>query len=124
MQNIERVNDTLQDLRGLRVQLHIDDFGTGYSSLSYLSRLRIDSLKIDHSFVRAMAPSGEDYEIVRTIINLAHNLGMDVVAEGVETAEHTRLLRDLGCEYAQGYFFSRPLEASAAEDLLRRNPSW
>jgi len=124
MENIDTVNETLQELRGLHVQLHIDDFGTGYSSLSYLSRLKIDSLKIDGSFVSRMEKGGENYEIVRTIVSLAHNLGMDVVAEGVETPEHLEQLRSLGCEFAQGYHFAKPLEAKAAEELLAQDRRW
>jgi EAL domain-containing protein (putative c-di-GMP-specific phosphodiesterase class I) len=98
--------------------LHIDDFGTGYSSLSYLQRFDADALKVDRSFVTKMSDSKDSAELVRTIVNMAHNLGMKVVAEGVETAEQYTLLRALGCEYVQGYLFSKPVPAAAAALLL------
>jgi diguanylate cyclase (GGDEF)-like protein len=118
MENIETATQMLQQMRDLGVQLSIDDFGTGYSSLSYLHRFPIDTLKIDKSFVMEMVDNNENIEIVRTIIMLAQNLGMDVIAEGVETKEQLALLRRLKCEKGQGYYFSRPLETTAAENLL------
>jgi diguanylate cyclase (GGDEF)-like protein/PAS domain S-box-containing protein len=118
MENIETATQMLQQMRDLGVQLSIDDFGTGYSSLSYLHRFPIDTLKIDKSFVMEMVDNNENIEIVRTIIMLAQNLGMDVIAEGVETKEQLALLRRLKCEKGQGYYFSRPLETNAAENLL------
>ncbi|HVF56641.1 MAG TPA: EAL domain-containing protein, partial [Pyrinomonadaceae bacterium] len=105
-------------LRTLGLQLSIDDFGTGYSSLSYLHRFPISTLKIDRSFVNLMEDNNENAEIVRTIIMLARNLNMDVVAEGVETVGQLTQLRALKCEYAQGYLFSKPLDAASAEKLL------
>jgi EAL domain-containing protein (putative c-di-GMP-specific phosphodiesterase class I) len=118
MENIEMATEMLHQLRDLGVQLSIDDFGTGYSSLSYLHKFPIDTLKIDRSFVIKMIDNNENIEIVRTIIMLAQNLGMDVIAEGVETNEQLALLRKLKCENGQGYYFSRPLETAAAETLL------
>lgn len=118
MENIDTATEMLKQLRTLGVQLSIDDFGTGYSSLSYLHRFPIDTLKIDRSFVIRMVDNNENIEIVRTIIMLAQNLGMDVVAEGVETKEQLGLLRKLGCENGQGYFFSRPTHASGAEKII------
>ncbi len=118
MENIEMATQMLQQLRDLGVQLSIDDFGTGYSSLSYLHRFPIDTLKVDKSFVMAMVDNNENIEIVRTIIMLAQNLGMDVIAEGIETKEQLALLRKLKCEKGQGYYFSKPLEKAAAENLL------
>jgi diguanylate cyclase (GGDEF)-like protein/PAS domain S-box-containing protein len=118
MENIETATQMLQQLRDLGVQLSIDDFGTGYSSLSYLHRFPIDTLKIDKSFVMKMIDNNENIEIVRTIIMLAQNLGMDVIAEGVETKEQLAVLRKLKCEKGQGYYFSKPLEKNAAETLL------
>ena len=112
------VRETLTMLRKLGLRLHIDDFGTGYSSLSYLQRFDADALKVDRSFVLKMLESEDDAELVRTIVSMAHNLGMKVVAEGVETAEQYKLLRALGCEYVQGYLFSRPVTATAAALLL------
>ncbi len=118
MENIETATDMLRQLRALGVQLSIDDFGTGYSSLSYLHRFPIDTLKIDRSFVTRMTENNENAEIVRTIVVLAQNLGMDVVAEGVETKEQLALLRKLGCENGQGYFFSKPVSHEGAEKII------
>jgi diguanylate cyclase (GGDEF)-like protein/PAS domain S-box-containing protein len=118
MEDIEAATAMLHQLRDLGIQLSIDDFGTGYSSLSYLHRFPIDTLKIDRSFVIKMIENNENIEIVRTIIMLAQNLGMDVIAEGVETKEQLALLRKLKCENGQGYYFSTPLEAVDAENLL------
>ncbi len=118
MENIETATEMLRQLRALGVQLSIDDFGTGYSSLSYLHRLPINTLKVDRSFVGRMAEHNENLEIVRTIITLAKNLGLDVVAEGIETQDQVAQLRQLDCEYGQGYLFSKPLEAAAAEELM------
>jgi diguanylate cyclase (GGDEF)-like protein/PAS domain S-box-containing protein len=118
MENVEAATEMLKQLRALGVQLSIDDFGTGYSSLSYLHRFPIDTLKIDRSFVTQMSENNENAEIVRTIVMLAQNLSMDVVAEGVETNEQLALLRKLGCENGQGYFFSRPLDVAGAEKII------
>ncbi len=122
LENAEQATDVINGLKGLGVELYIDDFGTGYSSLSYLQRLPIDKVKIDRSFVGRMEEGDEARTLVHTVIELAHNLGMTTVAEGVETARHVAILQDLGCEYAQGYFFARPLNARAASSLLARNP--
>ena len=118
MENIDTATDMLRQLRALGVQLAIDDFGTGYSSLSYLHRFPIDTLKIDRSFVTRMSENNENTEIVRTIVVLAQNLGMDVVAEGVETNEQLVLLQKLGCENGQGYFFSKPVAPNGAEKII------
>jgi diguanylate cyclase (GGDEF)-like protein len=118
MENIDTATEMLKQLRALGVQLSIDDFGTGYSSLSYLHRFPIDTLKVDRSFVMRMVDNNENIEIVRTILMLAQNLGMDVVAEGVETKEQLALLRKLGCENGQGYFFSRPVSVAGAEKII------
>ncbi|HEV3468035.1 MAG TPA: EAL domain-containing protein [Pyrinomonadaceae bacterium] len=114
IENTETVTQMLLQLRALGVRLSMDDFGTGYSSLSYLHRFPIHTLKIDRSFVSG---DGEN-EIVRTIIMLARNMGMDIVAEGVETREQLAYLRELKCEYGQGFLFSRPLDVAAACELL------
>jgi diguanylate cyclase (GGDEF)-like protein/PAS domain S-box-containing protein len=116
--------ETLRQLKALGVRLAIDDFGTGYSSLSYLHRLPFDTLKVDRSFVVRMSTDRESRDIVETIITLAHKLGKDVVAEGVETNAHRAELAGLGCGYAQGYFFSRPLDAEAAGLLLSAGATW
>ena len=123
MENAELATNTLLQLRKLGVHLSIDDFGTGYSSLSYLHRFPVNTLKIDRSFIGRMAKGDENSEIVRTICTLANNLGMEVVAEGVETREQLELLRSLKCEYGQGYLFSRPVNAEAATALVLEDPS-
>jgi EAL domain-containing protein (putative c-di-GMP-specific phosphodiesterase class I) len=110
--------EVLGSLRRLGVSLLMDDFGTGYSSLSYLHSFPIDVLKIDRSFVGRMTDGEQPLQIVRTIIELARVLGMDVVAEGIETAEQYRLLRDLGCRFGQGFLFARPLAADQVTELL------
>ena len=118
MQDAERTARVLSELKVLGVHTSIDDFGTGYSSLSHLRRLPLDVLKLDRSFVSEMLNNNESREIVHTIISLAHILCMDVVAEGVETAEQANQLRSLGCKYAQGYFFSKPMNQAGAEAFL------
>jgi diguanylate cyclase (GGDEF)-like protein/PAS domain S-box-containing protein len=118
MENIKAATALLRQLRALGLRLSIDDFGTGYSSLSYIHRFPIDTLKIDRSFVIHIVDNSENIEIVRTIVMLAQNLGLDVIAEGVETKEQVALLRKLGCEYGQGYFFSKPTSVSGAEKLI------
>ena len=120
MENAEVATTMLQQLKSLGIQLAIDDFGTGYSSLSYLHRFPIDTLKIDRSFINRIDVNGENLEIVRTIVTLAWNLGMDVIAEGVETAKQLAQLKALKCEYAQGYFFARPLDQEAASALVAK----
>lgn len=119
----ERAGAVLSELKALGVRLSIDDFGTGYSSLSRLQRFPFDTLKIDRSFIANMDKDAEGREIVRTIITLAHNLGLTVVAEGTETEEQINLLQRLDCELAQGYFFSRPADAEAMAELLVKNYS-
>ena len=110
----------LGELKALGIQLSIDDFGTGYSSLSYLHQFPVDTLKIDQSFVSRIDATSQNLEIVRTIIMLAHNLGMGVIAEGVETTDQALQLRRLGCELAQGFLYSRPVDVTGATALLRR----
>lgn len=122
MENAESTAAKLLEIKALGIQLGIDDFGTGYSSLSYLHRFPVDILKIDRSFVGAM-DKHENLQIVTTIAILSQNLGMRAVAEGVETAEQAAQLRAMGCQYAQGYFFSRPIDASAIEQLLAEHSS-
>lgn len=120
MQHAEATTRTLEHLRALRVPLMIDDFGMGYSSLSYLHRFAADTLKIDGSFIGGIGPNGENSEIVRTIVALADELGMEVVAEGVETADQFRMVRILGCRSAQGYHLAHPLPAAEAAESLER----
>ena len=124
MDDAETVTDRLLQLRGIGVRLSLDDFGTGYSSLSYLHRFPLDTLKIDRSFIARMSEGGHRREIVNTIVTLGRNLGMDVVAEGVEDAAQLADLRALGCSLGQGYFFARPLADVTAFELLSQVPVW
>lgn len=117
MENAEAAALMFKQLRALGVQLSIDDFGTGYSSLSYLHRFPLNYLKIDRSFVMRLI-TDNDNAIVKTISTLAQNLGMEVIAEGIETEEQYKQLKELGCEYGQGFLFSRPVDAEAAMKLL------
>ena len=119
MENAESSIALLKQLRELNVRIGIDDFGTGYSSLSYLHQFPIDTLKIDRSFVNQLGLDEEDFMIVRTIVTLAHNLGADVIAEGVETRQQEEILKSLQCEYAQGFLFSEPVDAKTAELFFR-----
>jgi EAL domain-containing protein (putative c-di-GMP-specific phosphodiesterase class I) len=114
----------LGKLKELKVRLAIDDFGTGYSSLSYLHRFPIDTLKIDRTFVSQIASAGKNLEICRTITTLARNLGMDVVAEGVETEEQRKQLEALGCEHGQGYLFHKPMPQAAIDELVAASALW
>lgn len=119
MEKSESATETLRQLRALGVELAIDGFGTGYSSLSYLHRSPISTLKVDRSFISKIRDGDkENWEIVRTIRLLADNLGMDLIAEGVETAQQLEHLRSLRCEYGQGYYFSEPVDSMAAATLL------
>ncbi|MGH9350476.1 MAG: putative bifunctional diguanylate cyclase/phosphodiesterase [Vicinamibacterales bacterium] len=118
MERTESVIATFQELKALGVQLAIDDFGTGYSSLSYVHRFPTNSLKIDRSFVSSMGHTGEGSEIVRAIVDLAHNLHLDVIAEGVETFDQLEQLKTLGCEYAQGFLFSKAVDSRSAWSLI------
>jgi diguanylate cyclase (GGDEF)-like protein len=124
MENAEQTIRMLSHLKSLGVQLSIDDFGTGYSSLSYLHRLPVDTLKIDRSFVNSVGENGEDSEILQTIISLAKNLKMRVIAEGIETESQLNILKNLGCDYGQGYLMSKPLPKDALEDLLYHKQNW
>lgn len=119
MENVNETIETLRALRKLGVHLSIDDFGTGYSSMAYLKRFTIDKLKIDQSFIRDLATDSDDAAIVTATIAMAHNLNLTVIAEGVETQDQLKFLKDNGCEQMQGYYFSRPLPAAQITDLLR-----
>ena len=122
MENAEMAVTVLKQLKDLGVQLSVDDFGTGYSSLSYLHRFPLDTLKIDRSFVSRIGEADENGEIVRTIVTLAENLGMDVVAEGIETLGQLSELRRLNCRQGQGFLFAKPLDATAATAWLSHTP--
>lgn len=124
MDNDESATSILAQLKALGVQLVVDDFGTGYSSLARLHRFPIDLLKIERSFVSSITSDQGNLEFVKGILALAHYLDVEVVAEGVETAEQLAQLRAMNCKYGQGYFFSQPLESEAAETLLVAKPQW
>ena len=110
--------ETLQRLKQIGVGLKLDDFGTGYSSLNYLCRLPCDSLKIDRSFVASMCDDENSLQVIRAILSLAQSLGKTVVAEGIDSTRHVAQLRDLGCEFGQGFFFSRPIPPEDVVSLL------
>jgi len=118
MGDADRALSVLTELKALGVRLSIDDFGTGYSSLSRLPRFPVDALKIDRSFISNMNRDRESCEIVRLIIMLAHSVGLKVVAEGTETEDQIGELKQLGCEMAQGYFYSPPVSSQSAFGLL------
>lgn len=127
VENSQEIAQTLSQLKSLGVILCLDDFGTGYSSLSYLHRFPIDILKIDRSFVMGMSSGDDDnskIEIIQTIVALAKNMGINVVAEGVETKEQLAKLRALKCKYGQGYFFSKPVDSVTVESLLAAQCQW
>jgi diguanylate cyclase (GGDEF)-like protein/PAS domain S-box-containing protein len=124
MDNPEAVAARLGALRDLGVRLGVDDFGTGYSSLSYLHRFPVHTLKIDRSFVSRIGAAAGPGEIIRTVVALAHNLRLDTVAEGIEHRGQIDVLREMGCEFGQGYFFSRPLDRERVEDMLAAFPTW
>lgn len=118
MENWQNILDCLNSIRKLGVKLSIDDFGTGYSSLSYLQTFPVRELKIDRAFVCKIEQSSEDIEIVRAIISLAKNIGLETVAEGIETEQQLSILRELGCKFGQGFLFAKPVPADAAKFLI------
>lgn len=118
IQNIDEIARTIDGIDALGVELFLDDFGTGYSSLSYLTRLPLHLLKVDRSFINPVKDNRRSVEVARTIVNLAHNLGLRALAEGIESYEQLRRFQDLGCEYGQGYFFSAPLGPDRAAELI------
>ena len=121
MADAERSAVVLSELKALGVRLDIDDFGTGYSSLNRLQRFPVDTLKIDRAFISRMDTDPATHQIVRIIVMLAHGLRLKVVAEGVETQAQVDLLKEIGCELAQGYLYSKPAAADAIEQLLSIN---
>ena len=124
MKNAAETIELLKRLRALGVSISVDDFGTGYSSLSFLHTFPLDHLKIDRSFVETMGNGNQNRQIVRTIIALAKTLSLEIIAEGIETKEQFRKLRRLGCQYGQGYLFSRPLPVGEIETMLQDKISW
>ena len=120
MHNLNAGAGVIQRLHAMRIGLHLDDFGTGYSSLAYLHSFPVHALKVDQSFVTKMDHARQQSAIVKAIVSLAHNLGMEVIAEGVETRAQADALRALGCRRGQGFLFSQPVPAEDAERLLAR----
>ncbi len=123
MENAESMIDILNKIRSIGVGLHVDDFGTGYSSLSYLQQFPIDTLKIDYSFINRIGTNGDRAEIVKTILVLARELGMDTIAEGIENEYQMVQLRDLDCHYGQGFYIGKPMLADKVPAFLKKHPS-
>jgi len=121
MQNVDRAIDLLTMIKARGVRLAIDDFGTGYSSMSLIKRFPIDTLKIDRSFVRELPRDTEDKAIAEAIIGIGKALGLTIIAEGVETAEQERFLKDRACDQMQGYLLSKPVPADCRQDVGRKN---
>jgi EAL domain-containing protein (putative c-di-GMP-specific phosphodiesterase class I) len=118
MENSREASQLLAKLREMNIKVYIDDFGTGYSSLSYLNEFQIDALKIDRSFVSRMNNEKQSYEIAKAIVDLAHNLNLHVIAEGVEQEEQLEIIKSFKCQYAQGYFYSVPIEQEKVVSFL------
>jgi EAL domain-containing protein (putative c-di-GMP-specific phosphodiesterase class I) len=117
--DINTAQSVLNQIRNLGVGIHIDDFGTGYSSLSYLYQLPFDAVKVDRSFINQFNDNNKKRELVKSIISMTHGLGMKVIAEGIESIEQAAQLRELECDVGQGYYFYKPMDSKAAENLLR-----
>jgi len=117
MSDTEHTRGVLRSLKHLGLKLSVDDFGTGYSSLAYLKQFSLDALKIDKQFIDHLTTSSKDEAIARSIIQLGHNLGMQVIAEGVETVDQVEVLEGLGCDVVQGFYFGRPVPAGEVASL-------
>ena len=117
----ESAIDVIRHLRSIGIRISLDDFGTGYSALNYLARLPVDVLKIDQSFIKMIGKNEDSQKVIEMIKTLANHLGITVIAEGVEKAEQISFLKSINCEYIQGYFFSKPLDAKLATELLEDN---
>jgi EAL domain-containing protein (putative c-di-GMP-specific phosphodiesterase class I) len=124
MEGREAISQVLKQIHQMNVQLDMDDFGTGYSSLSYLHQFPIDSLKIDRSFVGNLGLNEETWKIVQAIVHLGKNLGMELIAEGIENLVQLRMLQTLKCEHGQGYYFAKPMEAAAIDVLMTGKLPW
>lgn len=124
VENPDHASKALKKLKELGISLAIDDFGTGYSSLSYLHMFPLDTLKIDRAFVNSMDDNENSRRIVHSIAGLAHALGMNMVAEGIETKEQRQALHALGCQYGQGYYFAKPQSANDVLALIEAGTSW
>jgi predicted signal transduction protein with EAL and GGDEF domain len=121
LMDFEQAQDSIQALKALGARISLDDFGTGYSSLSYVHRLPLDKIKIDRSFVTDIETKEACRNIVKTVVGLCRDLNVECVVEGMETEEQTAILRGLGCNSMQGYYFSRPLHGDCVDDLLHGN---
>jgi EAL domain-containing protein (putative c-di-GMP-specific phosphodiesterase class I) len=124
MENPDSIAEVLRQLKAIKAEIHMDDFGTGYSSLSYLHRFPLDVLKIDRAFVSTMNDDNDYADIIHTVVALAHTLSMQVIVEGVETEHQLTRLKTLNCDYAQGFYFAKPLGAMAAAEILENEPTW
>jgi EAL domain-containing protein (putative c-di-GMP-specific phosphodiesterase class I) len=124
IKDLDRTISILESLRKIGVKISLDDFGTGYSSLAALKYLPLDRLKIDRSFIRELRANTVDAGIVSTIVNLGHELQLNVVAEGVETIEQLEFLRSINCDAAQGFLFSRPMAAPDLESAIANGSYW
>jgi EAL domain-containing protein (putative c-di-GMP-specific phosphodiesterase class I) len=122
--NDESVITVLKDLRSLGIRLSLDDFGTGYSALNYLARFPIDALKIDRSFIKMIGVNNESLKIIEILKALANQLGLILIAEGVENAEQIPFLQSIDCEYVQGFYYAHPLDSDSATKLLVENRRW
>lgn len=124
MEDCTTISETLMRIQDMNIQVHMDDFGTGYSSLSCLHRLPIQTLKIDRSFVGKLGLSDDTWKIVQAIVSLAHNLGMEVIAEGIENLMQMKMLQNLRCNCGQGYYFSKPISSDIIESMLSKKAPW
>lgn len=122
LKDSKKAIDTIDRLKKLKFMVEIDDFGTGYSSLGMFEQISLDMLKIDISFVRKMLTDEKVMGIVKTIISLSKNLGLKTIAEGVETKEQAEVLKSIGCDFLQGYFFSKPIPLENAIDIFKNQP--
>jgi len=124
MENPDSIADVLQQFKALGIHVHMDDFGTGYSSLSYLHRFPLDVLKIDREYISTMSADTDYTQVVQTVVALAHTLNMQVIVEGVETDQQLRKLLALNCDFAQGFYFAKPLIADDARELISSGRTW
>jgi len=119
MENLDSTVKTMEKLRATGFHIHIDDFGTGYSSLSYLHRFPVTALKIDRTFISKLSASGDNREIIMSIVSLAKNLNLNVIAEGVELSHQLSNIREMNCGYGQGFLFSEPMESMAIDQWIK-----
>ena len=116
--------EVIRRLRSMGIRISLDDFGTGYSALNYLARMPVDALKIDRSFIKMIGKNEDSQKVIEMIQTLANHLGLVVIAEGVEEKQQISFLRSIHCEFVQGYFYGKPLDAQSAAHLLESKPQW